>query len=162
MKGKKLKRLTAGLLGSAIMCTATAQAAYAVPSGEFLAINGKTAGDDVIFSADFEDDSFEGFSKRGEDDTSELTISDTDAAGGKKCLSAAGRTQTWNGISFQIDKILKPGTEYVVNASVKAKNYANIMFSFQYDDAEGATHYIKLDSCRFNLLSHQILCIISI
>ena len=138
MKGKNFKKSIAGLMSAAMICTAMAQAAFVVP---VCAADDASTPGKVIFSTDFEDGEFGSFNKRGDDDTSELTISETEAVSGSKSLYISGRTQTWNGPSFRIDNLLKPNTEYVVNASVKAKNYANIMFSFQYDDAEGTTHY---------------------
>jgi len=137
MKGKKFNRLTASLLAAAMTCTASVQAYAAFPA---IAADGDKQGK-IIFSTDFEDGTFEGFDKRGDDDTTELTITDSEAVSGSKALSAAGRTQSWNGPSFRIDQLLEPGKEYLLNASIKAKNYANITFSFQYTDAEGVVHY---------------------
>ncbi|MBR4626530.1 MAG: endo-1,4-beta-xylanase [Ruminococcus sp.] len=136
MKGKKLKRFTAGILGAAMAGTATLQ-----PAAFFPVVAADSTAAKVIFSTDFEDGTFEGFDKRGDDDTTELTITETQSVSGSKALSAAGRTQSWNGPSFRIDKLLEPGKEYMLNASIKAKDYANITFSFQYTDAEGVTHY---------------------
>ena len=138
MKGKNFRRFTASILAAAMTCTASVQALAVTPA---VAADGQTAQGTIIFSTDFEDGSFEGFDKRGDDDTTELTVAETDAVSGSKALSAAGRTQNWNGPSFRIDKLLEPGKEYLLNASVKAKNYANITFSFQYTDAEGVVHY---------------------
>ena len=142
MKGKKFRRFTAGLLAAAMTCTASVQTLAAFPA---VAADGQSAQGKVIFSTDFEDGSLEGFDKRGDDDTTELTVAETDAVSGSKALSAAGRTQSWNGPSFRIDQLLEPNKEYLLTASVKAKNYANITFSFQYTDAEGVTHYNNIE-----------------
>lgn len=81
------KKLLAGLTSAAMLATATAVNLTAVPAA--------TAADaKVIYSTDFEGDSFD-FTRRGEDETLELTTEQ--AHGGSQSLCISTRAKNWNG-----------------------------------------------------------------
>ena len=140
MKGITMKRLTAAMMSAAMACTGAAQAVYAVPA---VAADTAATGT-VIFSTDFEDGETTGFSNRGGDDTTEISISDEKAKSGSKALLASGRSQDWNGPAFRLDTVCQPNTEYLISASICGRYYTSATFSFQYTDGEGTTHYSNL------------------
>ena len=80
MKGKNITKLTASVMSAAMACTGIAQSVFAVP---VIAADTAAAGK-VIFSSDFEDAVTSGFSNRGGDDTTEISISDEKAKSGSK------------------------------------------------------------------------------
>lgn len=113
-------------------------------SGSVVQVNAADSEAKVIYSFDFEDGNLEGFSNRGGDDTTEISISEDNAVSGTHSLLASGRTADWNGPAFRLDTSCKPYTEYYISASVKGKWYTNATLSFQYDDPDGKTHYSNL------------------
>ncbi|MCR4888685.1 MAG: endo-1,4-beta-xylanase [Ruminococcus sp.] len=135
MNHRNTNKFTAAILSAAMMLSSVPAVMPAVAADE------ETG--QVIVSTDFEDGENIGFSNRGGDDTTEISIvEDSDA--GNKVLQASGRTQSWNGPAFQLDKVCKPYTEYYVNFRFKAKYYAQVTVSFQHDDADGNTQYKNL------------------
>lgn len=137
MKKNILKKVTAAAAGLLI-------AAECPSFGSLLPANAADSEAKVIYSFDFEDGNFEGFSNRGGEDTTELSISSDEAVSGGKSLMASGRTNDWNGPAFRLDNTCKPYTEYYISASVKGKWYTGATLSFQYDDPDGKTHYSNL------------------
>ena len=125
------KKLLAGLTSAAILATATAVNLTAVPAA--------TAADaKVIYSTDFEGDSFD-FTRRGEDETLELTTEQ--AHGGSQSLCVSTRAKNWNGRQLALDNLIEANTEYVVNAYAMTPWYATLTLSMQYTDADGNIHY---------------------
>ena len=105
----------------AAACVPTAAAAEAVLKEEAK----------VIFTTDFEDGDTSAFSKRGDTDTSVLSVVDDEAAG-SKVLAVTGRSKGWNGPQIQVDKICEPGVRYIVTCKVKAAWYNQCNVSMQY------------------------------
>lgn len=125
------KKLLAGLTSAAMLATATAVNLTTVPAA--------TAADaKVIYSTDFEGDSFD-FTRRGEDETLELTTEQ--AHGGSQSLCISTRAKNWNGPQLALDNLIKANTEYVVNAYAMTPWYATLTLSMQYTDADGNIHY---------------------
>lgn len=125
------KKLLAGLTSAAMLATATAVNLTAVPAA--------TAADaKVIYSTDFEGDSFD-FTRRGEDETLELTTEQ--AHGGSQSLCVSTRAKNWNGPQLALDNLIEANTEYVVNAYAMTPWYATLTLSMQYTDADGNIHY---------------------
>lgn len=125
------KKLLAGLTSAAMLATATAVNLTTVPAA--------TAADaKVIYSTDFEGDSFD-FTRRGEDETLELTTEQ--AHGGSQSLCTSTRAENWNGPQLALDNLIEANTEYVVNAYAMTPWYATLTLSMQYTDADGNIHY---------------------
>lgn len=125
------KKLLAGLTSAAMLATATAVNLTAVPAAA-------AADAKVIYSTDFEGDSFD-FTRRGEDETLELTTEQ--AHGGSQSLCVSTRAENWNGPQLALDNLIEANTEYVVNAYAMTPWYATLTLSMQYTDADGNTHY---------------------
>ena len=137
MKNSTTRRILSALL--ALNCTAVC-----IPA---LAVNAEEAKEGVIYASDFEDGDISAWSKRGDSDTSELSVSDEKASSGSKSLCVAGRSQSWNGASLRVDDKCDPDTVYLISAKVSGKWYTdNLTLSWQYDDASGTTHYDNLIS----------------
>ena len=98
----------------------------------------------VIVSTDFEDGESLGFSNRGGDDTTEISVVDEPNSSSNKVLLASGRTESWNGPAFQLDKVCEPYTEYYVNFRFKGRYYTQATVSFQFDNGDGKTEYKNL------------------
>lgn len=131
MRKSITKKLLAGLTSAAMLATATAVNLTAVPAA--------TAADaKVIYSTDFEGDSFD-FTRRGEDETLELTTEQ--AHGGSQSLCTSTRAENWNGPQLALDNLIEANTEYVVNAYAMTPWYATLTLSMQYTDADGNIHY---------------------
>ena len=131
MRKSITKKLLAGLTSAAMLATATAVNLTAVPAA--------TAADaKVIYSTDFEGDSFD-FTRRGEDETLELTTEQ--AHGGSQSLCVSTRAENWNGPQLALDNLIEANTEYVVNAYAMTPWYATLTLSMQYTDADGNIHY---------------------
>lgn len=125
------KKLLAGLTSAAMLATATAVNLTTVPAAA-------AADTKVIYSTDFEGDSFD-FTRRGEDETLELTTEQ--AHGGSQSLCVSTRAENWNGPQLALDNLIKANTEYVVNAYAMTPWYATLTLSMQYTDADGNIHY---------------------
>lgn len=125
------KKLLAGLTSAAMLTTATAVNLTTVPAAA-------AADTKVIYSTDFEGDSFD-FTRRGEDETLELTTEQ--AHGGSQSLCVSTRAENWNGPQLALDNLIEANTEYVVNAYAMTPWYATLTLSMQYTDADGNTHY---------------------
>lgn len=124
------KKLLAGLTSGAMLATAAAVNLTAVPA---------SAEDTrVIYSTDFEGDSFD-FTRRGEDETLELTTEQ--AHGGSQSLCVSTRAQGWNGPQLALDNLIEANTEYVVTAYAMTPWYATLTLSMQYTDEDGKIHY---------------------
>ena len=131
MRKSITKKLLAGLTSAAMLATATAVNLTAVPAA--------TAADaKVIYSTDFEGDSFD-FTRRGEDETLELTTEQ--AHGGSQSLCISTRAKNWNGSQLALDNLIEANTEYVANAYAMTPWYATLTLSMQYTDADGNIHY---------------------
>lgn len=128
------KKLLAGLTSAAMLATATAVNLTAVPAAA-------AADAKVIYSTDFEGDSFD-FTRRGEDETLELTTEQ--AHGGSQSLCVSTRAENWNGPQLALDNLIEANTEYVVNAYAMTPWYATLTLSMQYTDADGNTHYSNI------------------
>lgn len=125
------KKLLAGLTSAAMLATATAVNLTIVPAAA-------AADTKVIYSTDFEGDSFD-FTRRGEDETLELTTEQ--AHGGSQSLCVSTRAENWNGPQLALDNLIEANTEYVVNAYAMTPWYATLTLSMQYTDADGNIHY---------------------
>ena len=121
------KKLLAGLTSAAMLATATAVNLTTVPAAA-------AADTKVIYSTDFEGDSFD-FTRRGEDETLELTTEQ--AHGGSQSLCVSTRAKNWNGPQLALDNLIEANTEYVVNAYAMTPWYATLTLSMQYTDADG-------------------------
>ena len=130
MKNLFAKKAAASLLSTAMLCTS-------VPV-TFLNQTVTAADPAVIFSADFEDGE-NAFTRRGEDETLEIT--DSQAHGGTYSLCVSTRAKSWNGPQIALDDLINAGEEYVVTAYAKTTWYSTLTLSMQYDDSEGETHY---------------------
>lgn len=130
MKNLFAKKAAASLLSAAMLCTS-------VPV-TFLNQTVTAADPAVIFSADFEDGE-NAFTRRGEDETLEIT--DSQAHGGTYSLCVSTRAKSWNGPQIALDDLINAGEEYVVTAYAKTTWYSTLTLSMQYDDSEGETHY---------------------
>ncbi|MGN0590334.1 endo-1,4-beta-xylanase [Ruminococcus sp.] len=124
------KKLLAGLTSGAMLTTAAAVNLTAVPAS--------AEDTQVIYSTDFEGDSFD-FTRRGEDETLELTTEQ--AHGGSQSLCVSTRAQGWNGPQLALDNLIEANTEYVVTAYAMTPWYATLTLSMQYTDEDGKIHY---------------------
>ena len=140
------KKLLAGLTSAAMLATATAVNLTAVPAA--------TAADTkVIYSTDFEGDSFD-FTRRGEDETLELTTEQ--AHGGSQSLCVSTRAKNWNGPQLALDNLIEANTEYVVNAyamtpwyatlTLSMPAYENVKFSFPADTTDWYLYFEASDA----------------
>lgn len=127
---KNSKKIIAGL--SSIAMLASVVSLYSVPE------NTVNAEETVIFSADFENDEC-GFTRRGEDETIEVT--DEISHGGSSSLCVSTRAESWNGPQIALDDLIQDGEQYVVTAYARTEWYSTLTLSMQFDDAEGNTHY---------------------
>lgn len=136
MKKKHISRMAAGFLAAALT----------VSSAPFvLAADGDTDIGKVVYSFDFEDDAdVSYFTNRGENDTTQLSVSTDHATSGSSSMLASGRSKDWNGPAFRLDDKLEPYTEYYISAKIKGKYYTNATFSFQYNTSDGETKYQNL------------------
>ncbi len=134
MKKTNMTRTLAGILAASVV-VGTAPACYAAET---------TAEPKVVYSFDFEDEAdVASFTNRGENDTTELSISDEAAVSGKSALLASGRSKDWNGPAFRLDDKLEPYTEYYISAKIKGRYYTGATMSFQYT-VDGETKYSNL------------------
>ena len=140
MKGKHTKKLIAALMGVAMGASYVPAMAPATVSAESAGVEGT-----VVYSTDFEDGDVSMFANRGGDDTTVISVTDEASVSGDKALLASGRTQDWNGPSFQLDNgVLKPYTEYSISFKMKGRYYTGGMVSMQYTDLDGKEHYSNL------------------
>ncbi|MDE7098881.1 MAG: endo-1,4-beta-xylanase [Ruminococcus sp.] len=137
MKKNHITKLSAGSL-------AMAMALSAVPMSCSAESEKETATGKVVYSFDFEDDDVSSFTNRGENDTTEISVSDEASVSGSKSLLASGRSQSWNGPAFRLDDKLEPYTEYYISAKIKGRYYTDSMLSFQYTNSDGETKYSNL------------------
>ncbi len=137
-----MKKISSRQVTAAVTAVLLASGSIAAGSGS--PVKAEDSGAKVLYSFDFEDGNFEGFSNRGGEDTTKLSITEEDAVSGSHSLMASGRTNDWNGPAFRLDTVCKPYTEYYISASVKGKYYTGATLSFQYDDPDGGTHYSNL------------------
>ena len=141
MKRKYLKNIIAGTI-SAVMICSSAPAVYAegssVPEGK------------IIYSSDFEDGDVSAFSNRNANDTTVISASTDNAVSGTKSLCASGRSKTWNGPAFRLDKICEAGTAYLISTKVMGQYYTSNTMSLQYTDASGKEHYENLANLNGN------------
>ena len=101
----------------------------------------------IVYFTTFEDGDISSFVNRGENDTTELSVSDEFAKGGTKSLMASGRSETWNGPAFRLDGgICEADKEYYISACAMQRDGSPVMLSFQYTDEAGETHYSNLAS----------------
>lgn len=135
MRGLFFRRAGAGIIGLSLLAAAVPTISMAEESA---------SQGNVIYSSDFEDGDVSAFTNRGENDTTELSASTEAAVSGTTSLLASGRSKEWNGPAFRLDVVCEPYTEYYVSAKIKGRYYTNAMLSFQYNDADGVTHYSNL------------------
>lgn len=136
MKGKMMKKIIAAAMGASMGISAICPMA---------AVNAETdETGKVVYSTDFEDGDVSYFSKRGDDDTTEISSSDEYAVSGSKSLLASGRTNDWNGPSFNLSQVCEPYTEYYISLKFRGRYYTNATVSMQYTDTEGTDHYSNL------------------
>ena len=135
MKGKILSTVMSASVGFSALATTMP---VSISAEEILSA-GK-----VIYSIDFEDGDVSMFTNRGENDTTEISVSDEASVSGSKALLASGRSNDWNGPAFRLDDKLEPFTEYYISAKVKGRYYTGATFSFQYTNSDGETKYSNL------------------
>ena len=133
MKGKILKAAVAGILCAA-MSLAPMQGIVTVAEDT----------DDIIYASDFEDGDASAFTKRGDTDTTVLSVNEDNAVSGTKALCASERSKSWNGPSFRLDDKVEPGVSVLVSAKVMGQWYTSVTMSLQYTDSQGADHYENL------------------
>ncbi len=132
MNGKKL---TAGFMSAAVLCTAIAPYAVSAPVS--------AASDPVvIYENDFEDGDCSAFTGRGGVEV--IEASTAKAVSGSQSMCVSGRTKNWNGPQFSLSERCEAGVEYTVSASVCAEWYNTINMSLDYTDASGERHYSTL------------------
>ncbi len=144
MKGKINRKLLAGVMGAAMTLSSVASSAGAVLAAGETGAKAASASGAVVYSTDFEDGDISYFSNRGDRDTTELSIATDEAVSGKSSLYASGRSNTWNGPAFHLDKVCEPNTEYYVSFKFRGKYYTSNTVSFQYNDPDGTPHYNNL------------------
>ncbi|MCM1528992.1 MAG: endo-1,4-beta-xylanase [Alistipes sp.] len=136
MKKKHISRMATGFLAAALTVSAAPFA---------MAADGETDIGKVIYSFDFEDEAdVSYFTNRGDNDTTQLSVSTDNATSGSSSMLASGRSKDWNGPAFRLDDKLEPYTEYYISAKIKGKYYTNAIFSFQYNTSDGETKYQNL------------------
>ncbi len=144
MKNLAIKKVCAGLLGTAIACSsmplvAMTSTAESEDTGE------------VIFATGFEDgEGADRFSRRGETEVLEATTEYAHTGDYSLCVS--GREKNWNGPQFRLDDgTCEANKEYYVNAWVMGQYYTTVTLSMQYTP-EGATDpvYANLGSVSGN------------
>ena len=133
MKGKILKAAVAGILCTA-MSLAPMQGIVTVAEDA----------DDIIYASDFEDGDASAFTKRGDTDTTVLSVNEDNAVSGTKALCASERSKSWNGPSFRIDDKVDAGIPVLVSAKVMGQWYTSVTMSLQYTDSQGVDHYENL------------------
>ena len=100
---------------------------------------------ETILATGFEDGDVSMFSKRGEDDTSVIGVTDKDVYAGEKCMEVSERSESWNGPSVSLKALgCQPGVQYLCSAMVKAEWYNTVCLSMQYTDTDGEQHYANL------------------
>ena len=134
MKGKNLKAAVAGILCAA-MALAPMQGIVTVA---------EESSDDIVYSTDFEDGDASAFTKRGDTDTTVLSVNEDNAVSGTKALCASERSKSWNGPSFRLDDKVEPGVAVLVSAKVMGQWYTSVTMSLQYTDSQGVDHYENL------------------
>jgi len=102
-------------------------------------------------TVDFETGDTMGFEKRGDRDTSILTVTDEMAYEGDHSLLVTGRTLSWNGPSFNVTDYVVPGEQYTISVwiHVKSPDSSNFRLSRQAGQGVPATYHnivIKLIS----------------
>ncbi len=138
------KRIIAGILGVAMICSAVpvlnmvAPVNYATVSAET-----STPQTTVMYETDFED-GVNIFS--GRDGIGTFTVVDTDAHSGTKSLKCTDRTKGWHGPQIALDGLLEPGVEYIASAWVKAAWYNQIKLSMEYTNSAGERKFNNLNS----------------
>ncbi|HEU5140443.1 MAG TPA: endo-1,4-beta-xylanase [Bacillales bacterium] len=94
-----------------------------------------------VVSAGFEDGTTQGFNPRGADVNLEVA---TDVSHqGSNSLSVTGRTEKWNGASFNVLDKIQQGVTYDVSTWVKLAQGAapmKLRISYQLDDSEGTIY----------------------
>ena len=140
MKGKKAKKLAAGIMSAVMMCSASSSVYAASPSG--ISLGSVKSADAASYFYDFEDGDVSAFSKRGDTDTSVISAYVDSEQG--NVMAVTGRTNNWNGPQIRVDTILEPGVKYKVSAKVKTAWYNTVNISMQKNDAEGNASYSNL------------------
>lgn len=142
MKKLKTKKIIAGIVSTAML--------YTTISGIVPETMQKTvdaADSDILFSTGFEDgEGLDKFSKRGDTDTSVLSVSDEVSYSGSSSMCVSERSESWNGPQFKLDDEYEAGVEYLVSAYVKTEWYSTINLSMQYTDEAGDPHYSNIKS----------------
>ncbi len=111
----------------------------AISDFSFGFFNGKEVSAKEYVSYSFEQDE-EGWSGRG---GASVEVSTQNFYEGKSSLYVSGRTDSWNGCQFELDKItFTSGSTFSFSAAVynSGKNPANMMMSIQYD-VDGEANY---------------------
>ncbi len=143
MRKFNCKKLLAGVLGAAMLCTAMPYVGMTTPD-----FNSAWAADSepqttVIYSTDFED-GVNVFT--GRDGQSQTAIVSTDSYSGTSCLESSGRSKNWHGPQILLDDMIEAGQEYVVSAQIKTPWYATVTLSLDYVDASGTRKYTNINS----------------
>ena len=123
-----MKNKTAFKAFASVLCGALIGTAAPV-----LPLSAGAAEGDILVTG-FEDGDVSMFSKRGEDDTSVIGISEEEAYEGEKCMAITERSTGWNGATVNVSTLgCEPGVQYLVSAAVKAQWYNTVSISFQLD-----------------------------
>ena len=140
----KTKKVIAGLMSMAMLCSAVPVATAMTADTNFSQYTIADAETTVIYESDFEDGTVGSFVPRmnpGQSVVVEAVSDSSGAHGGSNYLKCSGREKSWQGISLPMDDITDAGKEYMVSAYVKTPWYATVTLSMQYDDTSGTTKY---------------------
>lgn len=138
----KSKKIIAGILGAAMLCSAIPVAGMMMPVDYSSVAAAETQGN-IVFSADFENGE-NLFTRRGENEV--LTVTSDQAHSGSNSLCVSERIKSWNGPQIALDDIINTGEEYVVSASAMTKWYSTVTLSKQYTDSDGNIKYENVQS----------------
>lgn len=142
MRNYNCKKLLAGVLGAAMVCTAVPYSGLMTPDYAVVSTAAEPA-TTVIYSTDFEDGVCD---FTGRDGQSQTAVVSTDGYSGSKCLESSGRTKNWHGPQILLDGKIEAGKEYVVSAMVKTPWYATVTLSLDYTDSSGERKYTNINS----------------
>ncbi len=144
MKVNLCKKIAAGLLSAAMLCSAATTVSAVNIDTPSVAVTATTSSD-VIFETGFEDgEGISEFTGRGDVETIEAVT--TDSYSGDYSMLVSGKTATWNGPQILLDDRCEAGVEYTAGAYVKTAWYSTVTLSMEYTDTSGTRHYSNLYS----------------
>ena len=138
----KSKKIIAGILGAAMLCSVVPVAGMMMPVN-YSSVTAAETQDSLLVSADFENGE-NPFTRRGENEV--LTVTSDAAHSGSNSLCVSERIKNWNGPQIALDDIINTGEEYVVSAAAMTKWYSTVTLSKQYTDSDGNIKYENVQS----------------